>query len=109
MSMYADRSSGRVSTATATEDRPASQPSADGVREPERDYAIVFDRVSLAFDEQVVLRNLSFCIQRGAMMILLGGSGAGKSVVLKLILGLLRPDAGTIYVQGHRVDNMARS
>ena len=54
-----------------------------------------------------MLRDLSFRIQRGATMILLGGSGAGKSVVLKLILGLLRPDAGTIYVQGHRIDNMA--
>jgi phospholipid/cholesterol/gamma-HCH transport system ATP-binding protein len=95
-------------TATTTPDRPASRPAtADGLREPERDDAIVFDSVSLAFDEQVVLRDLSFRIQRGATMILLGGSGAGKSVVLKLILGLLRPDAGTIYVQGHRIDNMA--
>jgi phospholipid/cholesterol/gamma-HCH transport system ATP-binding protein len=40
------------------------------------------------------------------MRILLGGSGAGKSVVLKLILGLLKPDAGTIVVNGHRVDRM---
>lgn len=94
-------------TGTATRDRPASRPaSADGLREPESDDAVVFDGVSLAFDEQVVLSDLSFRIQRSAMMILLGGSGAGKSVVLKLILGLLRPDAGTIYVQGQRVDNM---
>ena len=41
------------------------------------------------------------------MNILLGASGAGKSVVLKLILGLLRPDAGTILVNGQRVDHMA--
>ncbi len=40
------------------------------------------------------------------MSILLGESGAGKSVILKLILGLLRPDAGTIEVNGHRVDRL---
>jgi phospholipid/cholesterol/gamma-HCH transport system ATP-binding protein len=41
------------------------------------------------------------------MLIILGASGAGKSVVLKLILGLLRPDAGRIFVHGQRVDDMA--
>ena len=98
----------RAGAATTTRHRSASRPGrADGLREPDRGDAIVFDRVSLAFDEQVVLRDLSFHIRRGAMMILLGGSGAGKSVVLKLILGLLRPDAGAIYVHGKRVDNMA--
>ena len=40
------------------------------------------------------------------MRILLGASGAGKSVILKLILGLFRPDGGRIYVQGSRVDDM---
>ena len=95
-------------TAAAARDHPARRPAgADDLREPEPADAVVFDSVSLAFDQQIVLRDLSFRIQRGAMMILLGGSGAGKSLVLKLILGLLRPDAGTIYVQGHRVDNMA--
>jgi len=69
--------------------------------------AVVFDRVSLAFDEQVVLRDISFEIPRGAMRILLGDSGAGKSVLLKLILGLLRPDSGAIYVHGQRIDGMA--
>lgn len=68
--------------------------------------AVVFDRVSLAFDEQVVLSDLSFSVPKGSMKILLGASGAGKSVVLKLILGLMRPDSGTIHVDGQRVDNM---
>jgi phospholipid/cholesterol/gamma-HCH transport system ATP-binding protein len=71
------------------------------------DDAVVFDRVSLAFDDHVVLRDLSFRIPRGAMRIMLGPSGSGKSVVLKLILGLLRPDAGTVTVHGHRVDTMS--
>jgi phospholipid/cholesterol/gamma-HCH transport system ATP-binding protein len=69
--------------------------------------AVVFDHVSFAFDEHVVLRELSFSIPKGSMNILLGASGSGKSVVLKLILGLLRPDSGRILVDGQRVDDMA--
>lgn len=68
--------------------------------------AVVFEHVSLAFDEQMVLRDLSFSIPKGAMRILLGASGAGKSIVLKLLLGLLRPDAGRIFVDGQRIDDM---
>jgi phospholipid/cholesterol/gamma-HCH transport system ATP-binding protein len=68
--------------------------------------AVVFDKVSFAFDEHVVLRDISFSVPKGSMKILLGASGAGKSVVLKLILGLLRPDSGTILVNGQRIDTM---
>src|SRR4249920_2838122 len=71
--------------------------------------AVVLDRVSFAFDDHVVLRDVSFSIPRGSMQILLGASGAGKSIVLKLILGLLRPDAGTIQVNGQRIDAMPES
>ncbi len=67
----------------------------------------MFDKVSFAFDDHVVLRDISFSVPKGSMRILLGASGAGKSVVLKLILGLLRPDAGTILVNGQRIDHMA--
>jgi phospholipid/cholesterol/gamma-HCH transport system ATP-binding protein len=69
--------------------------------------AVVFDKVSFAFDDQVVLRDISFDIPKGSMKILLGASGTGKSVVLKLILGLFRPDSGTIRVNGQRVDDMS--
>lgn len=69
--------------------------------------AVVFDRVSFAFDGQVVLRDVSFSVPRGTMRILLGASGAGKSIVLKLILGLFRPDSGTIHVNGQRIDQMS--
>jgi phospholipid/cholesterol/gamma-HCH transport system ATP-binding protein len=68
--------------------------------------AVAFENVSLAFDDHVVLKDLTFSIADGSMRILLGASGAGKSLILKLILGLLRPDAGTILVNGQRVDNM---
>ena len=76
---------------------------------PAETLAVVFDNVSFAFDEHVVLQNLSFSIPKGSMKILLGASGAGKSVVLKLMLGLLRPDAGTIVVNDHRVDQMTEA
>jgi phospholipid/cholesterol/gamma-HCH transport system ATP-binding protein len=70
------------------------------------DAAVEFRDVCLAFDEQVVLDHLSFTVPKGAMRILLGASGAGKSLVLKLILGLLRPDSGDIFVNGARVNAM---
>jgi phospholipid/cholesterol/gamma-HCH transport system ATP-binding protein len=75
-------------------------------RPPQDLNAIVFEHVSLAFDEHVVLKDLSFTVPKGAMRILFGASGAGKSVILKLALGLLRPDDGAILVNGMRVDQM---
>ena len=67
---------------------------------------VVFDRVSLAFDEKVILQNVSFTLIKGHTKIFLGASGAGKSTILKLILGLLNPDSGVIWVNGERVDRM---
>ncbi len=69
--------------------------------------AVVFDKVSFAFDDHVVLRDISFSVPKGSMTMLLGASGTGKSVLLKLILGLLRPDSGTILVNGQRIDRMS--
>jgi len=68
--------------------------------------AVVFEHVSFAFDDHLVLRDISFIVPKGAMSVLLGASGAGKSIILKLTLGLLRPDSGTIHVNGRRVDDM---
>jgi phospholipid/cholesterol/gamma-HCH transport system ATP-binding protein len=68
---------------------------------------IVFDDVCLAFDEKEILRNVSFTLKTGHTKIFLGASGAGKSTILRLILGLLKPDAGMIFVNGERVDNMS--
>jgi phospholipid/cholesterol/gamma-HCH transport system ATP-binding protein len=82
-------------------------------RSPELDEAlgpgspiVVFDRVSLAFDDKVILHDVSFTLITGHTKIFLGASGAGKSTILKLILGLLKPDAGVIWVNGERVDRM---
>ena len=68
---------------------------------------VVFDGVHLAFDEKVILRDVSFTLLKGHTKIFLGASGAGKSTVLKLILGLWRPDAGVVWVNGERVDQMS--
>jgi phospholipid/cholesterol/gamma-HCH transport system ATP-binding protein len=69
--------------------------------------AVAFDHVSLAFDDKVVLRDVSFTLQPGHTKIILGASGSGKSTILKLILGLLRPDGGEVWVGGSRVDTMS--
>jgi len=69
--------------------------------------SVVFDEVSFAFDDHIVLDKVSFSVPTGSLRFVLGASGSGKSVLLKLILGLFRPDSGTILVNGQRVDGMA--
>ena len=66
----------------------------------------MFDKVSLAFDDKVILREVSFTLIKGHTKIILGASGAGKSTILKLILGLLKADGGVVWVNGERVDQM---
>jgi phospholipid/cholesterol/gamma-HCH transport system ATP-binding protein len=70
---------------------------------------VLFDKVWLQFDEKVILREVTFSVRSGHTKIFLGASGAGKSTILKLMLGLLKPDAGTVWVLGHRVDTMSES
>jgi len=67
---------------------------------------VVVDNVSLAFDDKVVLKDVSFTLLPGHTKVILGASGSGKSTILKLILGLWKPDGGAITVNGHRVDRM---
>jgi phospholipid/cholesterol/gamma-HCH transport system ATP-binding protein len=70
---------------------------------------VAFDQVSLAFDDKVILDKISFTLLPGHMKIILGASGAGKSTILRLILGLLKPDAGRIIVNGHEIQAMEES
>src|SRR5215218_877067 len=67
---------------------------------------VVFDHVELAFDEKVVLRDVSFTLLKGHTKIILGASGSGKSTSLKIITGLLRADSGVVWVNGQRVDQL---
>jgi phospholipid/cholesterol/gamma-HCH transport system ATP-binding protein len=67
---------------------------------------VVFEHVKLAFDDKVVLEDISFTLNSGHTKIILGASGSGKSTILKIITGLLRADAGAIGVNGERVDQL---
>ena len=67
---------------------------------------IVFEDVAIAFDELVVLDGVSFALHKGETKMLLGVAGSGKSVLLKLALGLMKPDRGHIWVLGDDVTQM---
>ncbi len=64
-----------------------------------------FDEVYKNFEGKEVLRGLTLFIRRGEVLIVLGGSGTGKTVVLKHIVGLLHPDKGRIFVEGKDITN----
>jgi phospholipid/cholesterol/gamma-HCH transport system ATP-binding protein len=70
---------------------------------------IEFQRVYKSFEDEDVLKDVSFTIRRGETKIILGESGSGKSTILKLILGLIRPDSGRILIEGRDIDEMAES
>jgi phospholipid/cholesterol/gamma-HCH transport system ATP-binding protein len=67
---------------------------------------VVFHNVSIAFDGPPVLQDISFSVAPGETRILLGRAGVGKSVLLKLTNGLLRPDAGSILLFGEEISHM---
>jgi phospholipid/cholesterol/gamma-HCH transport system ATP-binding protein len=67
---------------------------------------VVVDDVSIIFDVKPVLQNVSFTVGRGETRIILGPAGGGKSVLMKLVNGLLKPDTGSIHVFGHDVSTM---
>src|SRR5579864_6997133 len=69
--------------------------------------AIIFENVSIGFEDIQVLDNVSFELRRGETKIILGVAGSGKSTILKLCLGLLKPDQGQIYVLGHDIGAMS--
>jgi phospholipid/cholesterol/gamma-HCH transport system ATP-binding protein len=68
--------------------------------------AITFEDVHLAFEDLAVLDGVSFELKRGETKVVLGVAGSGKSTILKLCLGLIRPDSGHIYVLGHDITKM---
>lgn len=54
--------------------------------------------ISLSFDDRTILNNITFNISKGESLVILGGSGSGKSVLTKIIIGLLTPDSGSIKI-----------
>src|ERR1700690_3209788 len=70
-------------------------------------HAAGFDNFSIAFDENVVLDRISFQLAHGETKAVFGVAGAGKSTMLKLAMGLMRPDSGRIFVLGEEVTRMS--
>src|SRR6267154_6650494 len=68
--------------------------------------AVVFENVELAFERKVVLDGVSFQLMHGETKAIFGVAGSGKSTILKLALGLLKPDSGKIVVLGEEVTSM---
>jgi phospholipid/cholesterol/gamma-HCH transport system ATP-binding protein len=70
---------------------------------PDAEPVIVFDRVFIAFDDNAVLEDVSFHVDRGQTLCILGRSGVGKSVSLRILMGFLKPDSGSVRVDGKEI------
>ena len=68
--------------------------------------AIEFRNVFLSFDDRIVLNNINFTLDQGEMILLTGVSGSGKSVLLRLAIGLMKPDSGQIFVEGKEIEKL---
>lgn len=71
--------------------------------------AIEFRHVSVSFGDKVALSDVTFALEHGEMIILTGISGSGKSVLLRLAMGLLKPDSGRILVEGKEIQQLDES
>lgn len=80
--------------------RPGEGQSLDDPSARSERFQIRVRELSKTFGENPVLRGLDFDIERSRINVIIGGSGAGKSVILKHLIGLLKPDSGHIYVDG---------
>ena len=82
----------------------APQDLEDAVNEPDRIIPVIeFQDVHLSFEDKTILNGISFQVRRGETKIILGRSGGGKSTTIRLILGLLKPDAGRILIDGEDI------
>lgn len=67
---------------------------------------ISFQEVSISFDGRAVLENVSFFVERGQTLCILGRSGVGKSVSLRILMGFLKPDSGSVTVDGQEITGL---
>ena len=89
---------------------PATIESTEMITEPEHDSPmsiVAVENVHKRFDEHVVLDGMSLSVKAGETMAVLGRSGTGKSVLLRLIIGLTTPDTGTVSVLGKNLDGLS--
>jgi phospholipid/cholesterol/gamma-HCH transport system ATP-binding protein len=75
----------------------------------QKEIVIRFEQVSLSFDDKRVLDDVSFALERGQMIAITGDSGSGKTVLLRLAIGLLQPDSGKILIEGREVEKMTET
>lgn len=68
---------------------------------------IEFEHVSIAFNGRPVLEDVSFCVARGKTLCILGRSGVGKSVSLRILMGFLKPDSGSVRVDGEEITGLS--
>ena len=83
-----------------------SSPGAATIDLNDQTPVVEFENVSIKFDLKPVLQNISFSVERGQTLIILGPAGCGKSVLLKLANGLLGPDSGKIRIFGKEITTM---
>ena len=86
--------------------QPPPQPAPPLAASTQTEPVVVFEEVSIAFGAEPLLQNISFTIRQGETRILLGPAGVGKSVLLKLVNGLIRPTSGRIFVFGQEISAM---
>lgn len=70
---------------------------------------IVFERVTCSFEDQVVLKEVSFRVAPQEIKVVIGASGSGKTTILRLLLGLLQPDEGEIFVDGREIGRLGEA
>jgi phospholipid/cholesterol/gamma-HCH transport system ATP-binding protein len=70
---------------------------------------VFFDEVSKCFDRKEVLRGLTLLIRKNEVLAILGGSGTGKTVILKHIVGILSPDSGSVFLEGRNLREFSES
>ena len=80
------------------------RPAAESAADPQP--VIAFRDVSISFDGRAVLENVSFSVDRGQTLCILGRSGVGKSVSLRMLMGFLKPDSGSIQVNGQEITDL---
>jgi phospholipid/cholesterol/gamma-HCH transport system ATP-binding protein len=86
-------------TEVSAEEAEPTPPAAAGALEP----MIAFSHVAISFDGRTVLEDVSFTVDRGQTLCILGRSGVGKSVALRMIMGFLQPDSGSIRIDGQEI------
>ncbi len=83
-----------------------AEPITGGSEPPPEDVMIQIRGLHKGFGQKEVLRGISLTVPRGSSAVVLGGSGTGKSVLIRHLVGLLQPDRGEVWVDGERVDLM---